>query len=559
MHTRASRLQPAQQSPRESRHLLDRILDTPRLAEAVPKLPPEFLHRLIEHCGLEACGELVSLTTPAQLTQILDLDLWRSAQAGRDERFDADRFGEWIDVLVDAGPDVAAARLATMDIALVVTGLAQHVRVFDRGATSTFTTLEGIQVTPISRLEDEVTREIGGYLLVALGGDMPESIVEALIALESRYGELFHRVKEGCRGLSDGGHEIDELEPVLGVSDQAMFELELDREQRRESRGYMTPPQARAFLQSARHGQRGAGSSPPEQPIARAYFQAIEDVASEGASLEAESSADSEVTVGADAAAAVAAVVDLLADAGVLQRPRALLGSAAAPESRVAAIEAQLKAVFDHDAAAGAMRDRELAFLANVLTAGCSIQTRPFSRQEAFDAVLATCNLGLENWPAEWASDGRVCPDRDAVVRLPGDFLVATDLITVFQVGWTVLHERVSMDAAARLIDALSTLRCADPEIQRDLTMLRMQMTRAWRAGMPWQAREALDVITNLDLPAWAGLLALTDECPTLHGAVVASETAALSVAPDAFEFISENRQIARMRAFLAALPARLA
>ena len=32
---------------------LERILSTPQLAQAVPRLPAELLHRLIEHQGLE--------------------------------------------------------------------------------------------------------------------------------------------------------------------------------------------------------------------------------------------------------------------------------------------------------------------------------------------------------------------------------------------------------------------------------------------------------------------------------------------------------------------------
>jgi hypothetical protein len=31
--------------------------------------------------------------------------------------------------------------------------------------------------------------------------------------------------------------------------------------------------------------------------------------------------------------------------------------------------------------------------------AGCSIQARPFTAQEASDAAVAVCNLGLKNWP----------------------------------------------------------------------------------------------------------------------------------------------------------------
>ena len=52
---------------RDPRNLLDRILDTPHLAHVVPRLPPEVLHRVIQSCGLEDCGELVALATPGQL------------------------------------------------------------------------------------------------------------------------------------------------------------------------------------------------------------------------------------------------------------------------------------------------------------------------------------------------------------------------------------------------------------------------------------------------------------------------------------------------------------
>jgi hypothetical protein len=35
--------------------------------------------------------------------RIFDLDLWRACRPGRDEQFDADLFGVWIEVLVESG------------------------------------------------------------------------------------------------------------------------------------------------------------------------------------------------------------------------------------------------------------------------------------------------------------------------------------------------------------------------------------------------------------------------------------------------------------------------
>src|SRR4051794_40159595 len=110
---------------------LARLLDAPFLARIVPHLPPETLHQLVRSRGLDACSELVTLATPAQLTSVLDLDLWSRERPGRDERFDVGRFGEWVEVLVDAGPSVAARTVAALDANLVVAGLSRYVRVFD--------------------------------------------------------------------------------------------------------------------------------------------------------------------------------------------------------------------------------------------------------------------------------------------------------------------------------------------------------------------------------------------------------------------------------------------
>ena len=119
-------------------HRLARLLDTPFLARVVPHLAPETLHQLIRYRGLDACGELVTSATPAQLTSLLDLDLWHAqpGRPGRDEQFDVDRFGEWLEVLVDTGDSVAARTVAALDKNLVIAGLSRYLRVFDPGTSN---------------------------------------------------------------------------------------------------------------------------------------------------------------------------------------------------------------------------------------------------------------------------------------------------------------------------------------------------------------------------------------------------------------------------------------
>jgi hypothetical protein len=202
--------------------------------------------------------------------------------------------------------------------------------------------------------------------------------------------------------------------------------------------------------------------------------------------------------------------------------------------------------VFDRDHAGYTRRNEELTYTANTLMSGCALQGRPFTAQEAWDAAVAVCNLGLENWPHLWSP----------AKSLPDDFLVNQDLVTVFQVGWAVLYKDVAMYAAERLLKALSRLRCADRDIQAGLAALYMELSTGCRTGMPWRARDAMEVIAILDMPAWAALLGLIDEFPVLHAALAASRNPRVrSVSASAFEFISDNSQIASIREFLPGLP----
>ena len=101
------------------------------------------------------------------------------------------------------------------------------------------------------------------------------------------------------------------------------------------------------------------------------------------------------------------------------------------------------------------------------------------------------------------------------------------------------------MHAAKALLLAAAEVRTRDREVQDGLLALRFDLARHWRAGVPWRAREALDVILLLDQTVWAALRALIDEFPVMHAGVrTARGPATFAVDPSAFEFISENRQI---------------
>jgi hypothetical protein len=280
----------------------------------------------------------------------------------------------------------------------------------------------------------------------------------------------------------------------------------------------------------------GHDTPPPESPVAGAYFRSIErtEVAE---------------TNGGPAVAGVGEVLDVLLEAGVLQQPpRGLLEGSRGEAPQNARLERHVRFLRETDHLAYSTRIQELAYLANAIVAGCSLQARPFTAQEASDAAVAICNLGLENWPTHWLPP-------DSRLALPDDFLAGHGLVSVFQVGWTVLHEQVCLYAAEHLVKTLDEIRCDDREIQSGLDTLRTEMAEQRQAGAPWRARDALDVITALDMPAWAALLGLIDECPVIHAGLAARDRRTRAVSASAFEFISENRQIAAVREFMRTLP----
>lgn len=516
----------------KSQPLLARLLNTPDLATIVPRLQPEVLHRVIQTCGLEDCVEFVALATPEQLARVLDLDLWRARAPGGDDEFDADRLGLWIAVLMESGAALAAEKLVGLDIELVIGGLARHAAVFDHAAVSSYTTLDGEDI-PGRASTGGPSSEIGGYVIEARRTSAWEPIVDLLAFLSAEHGDYFHRVMRGCVRLSNAGREEDGFHDLLEDDEQEMFDLACEREARREGQGYVTPAQAHAFLRGGRDLQLDA-ERPPRNAIARAYFRAVEstltpdaDASLPSASALPESDADAPPRMEADG---VAEFVEVLRNAGVIEPPpRALLGAADHQTSRVSLIQ---KYVVSHPGCA-----EELAYLANAIVAGCAIQGRPLTIQEASDAVTATSNLGLENWPPHWSDP---------------------DLVTAFQVGWKIVHRDVCIYAAEQLIDVLRGLRCSDRDIQRRLDGLRRELMQHIRDREPWRARHALDVILMLDQPSWAALCALIDECPVIHAALSASRQRCRAINPSHFEFISQNSQIEAVRDFMASLPSAL-
>lgn len=560
-------------------HRLGRLLDTPFLARVVPHLPPETLHQLIRYRGLDACGELVTSATPAQLTVLLDLDLWRHARPGREHQFDVDRFGEWLDVLVDIGASVAARTVAALDTNLVVVGLSRYVRVLDPGifeptvqsddeptdrheAMREGDSMHGVDAPVHDSSGGWLEREVGGYIVRARRADAWDAIVTLLVALDAEHGSYFHAVMQGCRRFSNSRSEIDGLDDLLRAPEQHLHDLTIERERRRSQQGYATPADARAFLEMARQPKdtRSDASiigSSTVNPIVTAYFRAADEAPDSSAA----SHAGDVHAHATDVPESLEAVMELLTEAGVMsERARALLEAADAdPQvARLTHVRRLMAYVRDTHETAYFTRSRELAFLANTLLAGCSVQSRPFTPQEASDAAAGICNLGLEYWPARWPSvtappaSSPHPPD----TFLPDSLLIDHDLVTAFEVGWSVLHQDVSLFVAEQLISTLTHIDSVDRDTRRGLVALRRTLVKQRAAGTPWRARDAAEILAMLDMTAWISVLGLLDECPVLPAALTAVvDGRTTTVSPTEFDFISTAAQIGDVRTFMRKLP----
>jgi hypothetical protein len=530
-----------------ARDRLARVLDRSDLTSLVPHLTAETLHAIVQTRGLDACGALVAGATSEQLTSVLDLDLWRGAAAGHDDRFDAHRFADWLELLAGMDEAAAARVVSAIDLGLFVGGLSRYVRVFDVASFAPIAPSDDapwdLRATP----SDAPEHELGGYLLRARHGDALDAIVAVLIALETHDPERFRDVMNGCRRLSSRGFERDGLDDLLPDVEQRMHDLSVAREVRRSARGYLSPAEARAFLAAARTPRPEGRHA---NPVAAAYRRTVEaDAGTDAARRRTQDARPAvESDVAADVTAIETAVMEITLDSS---RPRGLLTGEATAPSRHAVIQRLMAHVQHAHPAAHDARTSELAFLTNALMSGCALQSRPFTAEDASAAAVSTCNLGLVHWPERWPSFER---GRAGDGAIPDDFLARNDLVTAFEAGWSILHEDVTQLVVRRLLATIDALRCTDPSTLLALHALARQV-RA-RRDTPWLASDALDVIAILDMPAWTSLIGLFGECPVVADALTATVEGRLgAIAVTAFDFIATKDQIEAIRTFLTRLP----
>lgn len=525
---------------RHSGQLLARILDEPNLVAAVQSLPAQALGRLVNHVGLEDAGELVALATTSQLRSIFDDDLWRSPGPGKDETFDADRFTLWLEVMLEAGEAFTAARLAELPEDLVTLAFHKQVLVVNieemaiamSGGLGEYAADEDMALE--KALESCLAEELGVYRIISRRHESWDTLFGLLVALDRDHHDFLERLLERLCALDaaliedNGG-----LHHVLTAEESLESDVGADREDRRAEQGYVAPSSAAAFLALARTTKPDHLTDVAQDPITQAYFRQLRD-----------SEPHAEVSVPkvqekAGGRATASPLLDLLREAEVLpsvQTSRLLESHPrSTPDTEV--FTAALRDLAGSAPGVHALRMRELAYLTNVLVAGCGLAGRAMRPIEAAPAAVAVCNLGVQHVLINKT-------ERSAALAVKS---ISADRL--FRLGWSILYHDLVMVAAA------GADRIVTQAIERSSGVESQALSRAAAAlrsavanGKPWVALRGLAPLEErLGQADWTALSALLDACPTLAGRLASNEDGEVT-------FIASHAQLETARAFVAEL-----
>jgi hypothetical protein len=368
-----------------TRSLLNRLIELPDLATTIQALPSQTFAALIRKVGVEDAGELIALATTEQLVQAFDEDLFVSERAGERESLDVARFIVWLEVLLEAGDEVAAQRIAQLDEDFVAHALSGALLVLDQDALrDRLDEGDEEEARRVDKsLESALSEDIDGYILVAKQHDGWDAVLALVLALDRDHRALLVRLLERLAQLgSTYLDDLEELSTVLSEGESLAEDAEAAREDRRSKQGYVDARSARAFLALAR--KRAVEERPADRdPLTRAYFREVERGRPSAAGHPADTAAPG----------LPLAVLRELDEAGVRGSRLALNGSSTQTPTLDAFTEV-LRDLSRNEPSRFGERMEELAYLANVLIAGHDRDGARLLPQEAADAAIATVCYG---------------------------------------------------------------------------------------------------------------------------------------------------------------------
>lgn len=528
--------------------LLGNILDQPDLPEIIKSLDPGLLTQLIRHVGLDDSAPLVFHTTQKQLAEILDEDLWHSKTPGRVETFNSERFGVWLNVMMENGPAFTAEKVTAMDEDLLTLGICRLVRVFRAHDPATY---HGSDVKAnhgeISDylLDGFLNLEFPGYRVVSKNDACWNAVTGLLSELnESDNGRLVRLLERCCRICEESLETDSGLLGILSADEMLEEDVFSEREDRKENRGFVTPSAATIFLADARSVSLSRIIADTGIPhIARAYFKSASTKPEEDAAQRPPAAAE-----GAPGSMGkrIFEFMDTLRKAEVLpETNRQKLGfdGFGRRDSRCALLNT-MRTLNLSDPELYSQRLMELSFLSNALISGCAFRNRTFHPKESAEAALSVCNLGSEYLLKTQAVPEDSRPAGEPLLAL----IKTTHLVYLFRIGWKILFDNVILATAESVSAFIIRLKknTSDPEQKHILARMALMLRHSISSGHPWEFQDQMDYLhVFLDGETVAALIELIREYPTFPDALHTNTDGGSS------PFISSRMQIQSIRRFL--------
>ncbi len=504
---------------KQPNELLNHILDHPELSSVIQSLDAGVLTKLIRHVGLEDSGEIVSMATVEQLKRVFDEDLWYSEAPGREEVFDADRFGLWLEIMLETGPAFAARKIMELDEDLVIMALCRIVLVVDLDELT-------LRMSNSKRLpeddmldkilESTLNQEFDAYLVIAKNHSRWGAVQTLLAELNELDYAMLNRLLERCCRISceyieDNGGLFD----VLTAEEMLEVDMAAEREARRESKGFVSAATAVSFLNLARTtALKKIIAAKTIDPSTRAYLKAT------GAETDIASKPRKTVEPSENAhlkrlTLKLVRFLKTLQTAEVLPAPdQKRLSYANGSMDHHLPLAKAMRFINRTDPALYSLRLMELTYLSNILISGCRFQGRTFRPVEAGEAAFSVCNLG-----SEYLLGAEVGAEENQSVESMTALLIEYHLVKLFQVGWKLLNDNVVFYSAKAVLGFFDRLKddLSDPQQDHEISRMAEIMRSCVLAGRPWEFDDQLDqLLVFLDSKTAMALTALLQEYPTI-------------------------------------------
>jgi hypothetical protein len=377
---------PGREGLTRTRSLLNSLIELPDLCRTIQALPAPIFAALVRKIGVEDAGELVALATTEQLVQAFDEDLFVSDRAGERESLDVGRFVVWLQVLLEAGEEVAADRVAELDEDFVAHALGAVLLVLEEDALrERLDESDEHEARQVDKsLESALREDIDGYLLVAKQHDGWDAVLALVLALDRNHRALLVRLLDRlARVASSYLDDLQELSSVLSEGESLAEDAEAAREDRRSKQGYVEAQSARAFLSLAR---KPVDHERPvdRDPLTRAYFR----------ELERDRPSRARPAAYASSSGLPPAVLRELDEIGSGGGSFALSGGASAQTTTLDVFTDELRELSRDEPRLFGERMEEFAYLANVLVAGHNREGARLRPKQAAEAVIATVCYG---------------------------------------------------------------------------------------------------------------------------------------------------------------------